>query len=72
MSKLSVISVAMKSVYASASNSPLGTPLVERISERVYGCIKSEATDVLQPFITPAGTLDAPLVGHLVAARPAA
>jgi hypothetical protein len=48
------------------------TPLVERISDQVYACIKSEAREVLQSYITTAGNLDAPLVGHLVAARPAA
>jgi ubiquinone/menaquinone biosynthesis C-methylase UbiE len=45
------------------------TPLIERISDRVYARIRSEANEVLQPFVTPAGTLDAPLVGHLVVAR---
>lgn len=48
------------------------TPLIERISEGVYTRIKAEANEVLQPFVTAAGTLDAPLVAHLVAARRAA
>jgi ubiquinone/menaquinone biosynthesis C-methylase UbiE len=48
------------------------TPLAERISGHVYGRIRSDAAAVLHPFITPNGTLDAPLVGHLVAARPSA
>jgi ubiquinone/menaquinone biosynthesis C-methylase UbiE len=48
------------------------TPLVERISDQVYARIKSEAREVLQSYVTTAGTLDAPLVSHLVAARPAA
>jgi ubiquinone/menaquinone biosynthesis C-methylase UbiE len=48
------------------------TPLIERISERVYATIRLEANEVLRPYVTPAGTLDAPLVAHLVAARPAA
>ena len=43
------------------------TPLIERISEHVYASIRAEANEVLRPFVTAAGTLDAPLVGHLVA-----
>jgi len=45
------------------------TPLVERISDQVYASIRAEAREVLQPYVTEAGTLDAPLVAHLVAAR---
>jgi SAM-dependent methyltransferase len=45
------------------------TPLIERISERVYAQIRAEANEVLGPYVTATGTLDAPLVGHLVAAR---
>ena len=47
------------------------TPLIERISEAVYARIRAEAAEVLEPFVTAAGTLDVPLVGQLVAARPA-
>jgi len=47
------------------------TPLIDRISEQVYASIRAETTEVLAPYITAAGTLDAPLVAHLVAARPA-
>ena len=47
------------------------TPLIERISEVVYARIRAEAAEVLEPFVTAAGTLDVPLVGQLVAARPA-
>ena len=45
------------------------TPLMERISDQVYASITAEAADVLQPYVTTAGTLDAPLVAHLVAAH---
>jgi ubiquinone/menaquinone biosynthesis C-methylase UbiE len=45
------------------------TPLIERITERVYASIRAEANEVLRPYVTTAGTLDAPLVAHLVAAR---
>jgi hypothetical protein len=43
--------------------------LLERISGQVYARITAEANDVLAPFVTPAGTLDAPLVAHLVVAH---
>jgi hypothetical protein len=45
------------------------TPLIDRISDQVYASIRAEARDVLKPYLTAAGTLDAPLVGHVVAAR---
>ena len=46
------------------------TPLIERISDEVYARIRSEAGEVLEPYVTSSGTVDVPLVGHLVAARP--
>jgi hypothetical protein len=46
------------------------TPLIDRISDQIYATIRAEATEVLAAYITTAGTLDAPLVAHLVAARP--
>jgi hypothetical protein len=46
------------------------TPLIDRISDQVYATIRAEATEVLATYITTVGTLDAPLVAHLVAARP--
>lgn len=45
------------------------TPLIERISDQVYARIREEACDVLRPFTTPGGRLEAPLNGHIVAAR---
>jgi ubiquinone/menaquinone biosynthesis C-methylase UbiE len=46
------------------------TPLIQRISDQVYARIKSEAAEVLQPYTTTTGSVEVPLVGHLVAARP--
>lgn len=46
-----------------------GSPLVDRISDEAYEGIRAGARDVLAPFVTPDGHLDAPLHGHLVAAR---
>jgi ubiquinone/menaquinone biosynthesis C-methylase UbiE len=48
------------------------TPLVERISPIVYEAIRDDARAALAEFTTPEGRLDAPLVGHLLAATPAA
>jgi SAM-dependent methyltransferase len=45
-----------------------GSPLIERITDDVYARIRTDARAALAPFVTPAGTLEAPLVGHLVAA----
>ena len=47
------------------------TPLIERISDEVYARIRAEAGEVLEPYVTSSGTVDVPLVGHLIAARPA-
>jgi ubiquinone/menaquinone biosynthesis C-methylase UbiE len=46
------------------------TPLIQRISDQVYARIKSEAAEVLRPYTTTTGSVEVPLVGHLVAARP--
>ncbi len=46
-----------------------GSPLVERITEDEYRRIRDGARDVLAPFTGQDGTLDAPLRGHVVAAR---
>jgi SAM-dependent methyltransferase len=46
-----------------------GSPLVERITEEEYAGIRAGARDVLAPFTGPDGTLEAPLRGHIVAAR---
>ena len=46
-----------------------GSPLIERLSDEQYASIKTEARSVLRPFTTPEGNVDAPLRGHVVAAR---
>ena len=48
-----------------------GSPLADRISEATYAAIRAGAREVLAPFTTPDGRLEAPLYGHLVAARTA-
>ena len=47
-----------------------GSPLADRISAESYARIRAGAREVLAPFTTPGGRLDAPLYGHLVVARP--
>ena len=46
-----------------------GSPLAERISEEDYAAIRAGARELLAPFITAEGRLDAPLLGHVLAAR---
>jgi ubiquinone/menaquinone biosynthesis C-methylase UbiE len=46
-----------------------GSPLVERITEEEYRRIRAGAGDALAPWTAADGTLDAPLRGHVVAAR---
>jgi SAM-dependent methyltransferase len=46
-----------------------GSPLVDRISADEYARIRAGTEEVLRPFIGATGQLDAPLRGHLVAAR---
>ena len=45
------------------------TPLVERISDDVYRAIRAGARDVLAPFTTADGTVEAPFESNIVAAR---
>jgi ubiquinone/menaquinone biosynthesis C-methylase UbiE len=45
------------------------SPLAGRIAPEVYDAIRADARDALAAFTTPAGRVDAPLHGHLVAAR---
>jgi len=44
--------------------------LFERIRATTYERIREEARDVLRPFTTSTGRVEAPLEAHLVAARP--
>ena len=46
-----------------------GSPLVDRISDEVFAWIREGAKEVLRPFTGPAGAVEAPLRGLLLAAR---
>jgi ubiquinone/menaquinone biosynthesis C-methylase UbiE len=58
-----------ESVDAFVATEVESTPLIDRISQAVYARIREEAREVLRAFTTPAGAIEAPLEGHLVAAR---
>jgi hypothetical protein len=45
------------------------TPLIERISDDVYGRIREDASEALLPFCTQTGELELPIEGHLLTAR---
>jgi ubiquinone/menaquinone biosynthesis C-methylase UbiE len=45
------------------------TPLIERISDKVYAQIRAEVRDALGQFVTPGG-FAGPLAGHIVTATP--
>jgi ubiquinone/menaquinone biosynthesis C-methylase UbiE len=57
------------SVEAFVATEIEGSPLVDRITPEVYAGIRADAADALAPFTTPDGRVDAPLHGHLMAAR---
>ena len=57
------------SVDAFVTTEVESTPLVERISDEVYRRIRADAHEVLAPFTSPQGLVDAPFAGHVVAAR---
>ena len=46
-----------------------GSPLIERINDEQYARIREDARAALRPFTTPEGNVNAPLRGHIVAAR---
>lgn len=46
-----------------------GSPLIDRITEETYAKIRESAREVLDPFTTPSGTLEAPLECHIVRGR---
>ncbi len=46
-----------------------GSPLIDRIDEDTYRRIREDAREALGPFVTADGTLEAPLVCHIVAAQ---
>lgn len=45
------------------------TPLLERISDDVYRRIRADAHEVLAPFTTSGGSVEAPFECNIVAAR---
>jgi hypothetical protein len=47
-----------------------GTPLRQRVSDDVYERIRDDAGSVLAPYTAPDGSVAAPIVCHLLAARP--
>jgi ubiquinone/menaquinone biosynthesis C-methylase UbiE len=57
------------SVEAFVATEIQGSPLADRIPPEVQAAIRADASDALAPFTTPTGRVDAPLHGHLVAAR---
>ena len=57
------------SVDAFVTTEVESTPLVERISQGVYGRIRDEAHDLLRPFIGRDGAIEAPFEANIVAAR---
>lgn len=46
------------------------TPLVERLDADMYGRIRADAHEVLAPFVTPTGAVEAPFESNLVVAHP--
>jgi ubiquinone/menaquinone biosynthesis C-methylase UbiE len=58
-----------ESVDAAVRTEVESTPLVDRISDEVYGRIREEARELLRPFTTADGALEAPFPAYLVAAR---
>jgi len=58
------------SIDALVTTEVQSTPLGERISDEVYDRIRQGAREVLAPFTTAGGALEAPFEVHVVAARP--
>lgn len=57
------------SVDAFVTTEVESTPLVQRISDDVYRKIRADAHEVLAPFTTPDGRVEAPFESNLVVAR---
>jgi hypothetical protein len=57
------------SVDAFVTTEVESTPLVQRISDEVYGRIRAEAHDVLASFTTADGRVETPFESNLVVAR---
>jgi SAM-dependent methyltransferase len=57
------------SVDAFVTTEVESTPLVQRMTDEVYGLIRADAHDVLAPFTTAGGRVEAPFEANLVVAR---
>jgi SAM-dependent methyltransferase len=57
------------SVDAFVTTEVESTPLVQRMTDEVYGLIRADAHDVLAPFTTADGRVEAPFEANLVVAR---
>jgi SAM-dependent methyltransferase len=57
------------SVDAFVTTEVESTPLVQRMTDEIYGLIRADAHDVLAPFTTADGRVEAPFQANLVAAR---
>lgn len=58
------------SIDAMVTTEVESTPLIERIDADVYRRIREDAHDVLRPFTTPQGAVEAPFECNVVVARP--
>lgn len=45
------------------------TPLIDRITDDIYGAILADACDALAQFETPEGKVEVPIVGHVLTGR---
>ncbi len=57
------------SVDAFVTTEVESTPLIERISDEVYQRIRTDARDVLAPFIAADGSIEAPFACHVLTAQ---
>jgi ubiquinone/menaquinone biosynthesis C-methylase UbiE len=57
------------SVDAFVTTEVESTPLVERLTEETYAQVRADAQEVLAPFTTPDGAVEAPFVVDVVVAR---
>lgn len=47
-----------------------GSPLIDRLDDATYAAISHDVATELDHYVTPAGTFEIPLLGHVVAAEP--
>jgi SAM-dependent methyltransferase len=58
-----------RSIDAMVTTEVESTPLIERISNQVYHRIRTDAHEVLKPFITTDGSIEAPFTCHILTAH---